>query len=61
MYARESEFADGGLQKQVQVLLDDAQKRADMRKKIAAFARTDANALVLAEIEQLLLRKEGRA
>lgn len=61
VYARESEFADGGLQARVQDLLNDAQKRADMRAKIAGFARADANAMVLEEVERLLSRKEGRA
>ena len=61
VYARESEFANGGLQARVQELLADAHKRAEMRRTIATFARADANALVLAEVEQLLSRKEGRA
>lgn len=61
VYARESEYANGGLQTRVQELLADAHKRAKMRQNIAAFARTDANALVLAEVEQLLSSKEGRA
>jgi UDP-N-acetylglucosamine--N-acetylmuramyl-(pentapeptide) pyrophosphoryl-undecaprenol N-acetylglucosamine transferase len=61
VYARESEFAGGGLQMRVEMLLCDAQKRAEMREKIAEFARADANELVLAEIEQLLSSKEGRA
>ena len=60
VYARESEYANGGLQARVEELLADAGKRAEMRQSIAAFARADANALVLAEVEQLL-RKEGRA
>ena len=61
VYARESEFAQGGLQARVQELLGDAQKRADMRARIAGFAKADANALVLEEIERLLSRKEGKA
>ena len=61
VYARESEFAGGGLQMRVEMLLCDAQRRASMREKIAEFARADANELVLAEIEQLLSSKEGRA
>jgi UDP-N-acetylglucosamine--N-acetylmuramyl-(pentapeptide) pyrophosphoryl-undecaprenol N-acetylglucosamine transferase len=61
LYARESEFAEGGLQARVEMLLCDGQKRADMREKIAGFARADANALVLEEIERLLARKGGRA
>ncbi len=61
VYARESEFANGGLQMRIEELLCDAQKRVDMRTKIADFAREDANALVLAEIENLLSRKETRA
>lgn len=61
VYARESEFAGGGLQMRVEMLLGDAKKRANMRTKIAAFARTDANDAVLKEIEKLLSHKEGRA
>ena len=61
VYARESEFAGGGLQARVEQLLQDVQKRTDMRTKIADFAREDANALVLAEVEQLLARKERHA
>ena len=61
VYARESEFAGGGLQMRVEMLLCDAQKRAEMRKRIADFAHADANELVLAEIEQLLSAKGGRA
>lgn len=58
VYARESEFANGGLQMRVELLLGDAQKRADMRAKIAGFARVDANDAVLEEVEQLLAAKE---
>ncbi|MBO7297005.1 MAG: hypothetical protein J6V39_07075, partial [Clostridia bacterium] len=61
VYARENEFAGGGLQMRVEMLLCDAQKRAEMRKRIADFAHADANELVLAEIEQLLSAKGGRA
>lgn len=57
VYARESEFAGGGLQLRVEMLLGDAKKRADMRAKIAGFARADANDLVLAEVEKLLSSK----
>lgn len=61
VYARESDFAGGGLQMRVEMLLGDTKKRSDMRAKIAGFARADANALVLKEVEKLLARKEGRA
>ena len=61
VYARESEYASSGLQARVQELLADAHKRAEMRHAIASFARADANSLVLAEVEQLLFCKEGRA
>ena len=57
-YARESEFADGGLQQRVEALLADGQKRAAMRANIAKFARVDANAVILEEVEQLLAKKE---
>ena len=61
VYARESEFAGGGLQMRVEMLLGDAKRRSDMRAKISGFARADANDLVLREVEKLLSRKEGRA
>lgn len=60
-YARESEFADGGLQQRVEALLADGQKRATMRANIAKFARVDANAVILEEVEQLLAKKEKQA
>lgn len=58
VYARESEFADGGLQSRVRALLEDEQKRKDMQERIAAFALADANQKILAEVEQLLSKKE---
>ena len=61
IYARESEFANGGLQMRVQELLADAQKRADLKYSIEGFARKDSNALVLEEVECLLSRKEAKA
>lgn len=61
LYARESEFADGGLQRRVETLLSDENKRIVMRASIAKFARTDANAKILEEIEALLAGKGTRA
>lgn len=59
VYARESEFANGGLQSRVQELIGDAQKRRLMQEKITKFASSDANKKVLEEIEQLLAGREG--
>ena len=61
VYARESEFANGGLQSRVEALLADEQKRKDMQARIVSFASLDANASILAEVEALLSGKESRA
>lgn len=61
VYARESEYADGGLQARVEQLLASEQKREAMRERIAAFACADANQKILAEVEALLEKKEPRA
>jgi len=61
LYARESEFADGGLESRVEELLASERKRAEMKERIAAFACTDANARILDEIEQLLDKKRSWA
>ncbi len=61
VYARESEFANGGLQRRIEELLADEQKRKTMRERIVAFASADANQKILAEIEQLLSGKERLA
>lgn len=60
LYARESEFADGGLQSRVEKLLGDEKSMTCLRVNIGKFAVPDANEQILAEIEQLLAGKESR-
>lgn len=61
VYARESEFADGGLQSRVESLLRDEKALISLRVNIGKFASPDANGQILAEIEQLLAGKETEA
>ena len=61
VYARESEFADGGLQSRVESLLRDEKALISLRVNIGKFASPDANGQILAEIEQLLAGKETDA
>lgn len=61
VYARESEFASGGLQSRVESLLRDEKALISLRVNIGKFASPDANGQILAEIEQLLAGKETGA
>ena len=61
LYKRESEFADGALQGCVETLLQDQKLFASLQANIGKFASTHANELILAEVEQLLAGREGRA
>lgn len=61
VYARESEYADGGLQAHVTELLGNDEKCMLLRANMTKFACPDANDVILEEIEKLLKGKGVRA
>ena len=54
VYARESEYAEGGLQSRVTNLLENDEKCMFLRTNIAKFSCPDANRDILEEVEKLL-------
>lgn len=54
VYARESEYAEGGLQSRVTDLLENDEKCMFLRTNIAKFSCPDANRDILEEVEKLL-------
>lgn len=61
VYARESEFANGGLQARVEAVLRDEKNLVSLRANIAKFASPQANEQILEEVEKLLVGKESPA
>ena len=61
VYARESEFANGGLQARVEAVLRDEKNLVSLRANIAKFASPQANEQILEEVEKLLVGKESLA
>ena len=61
IYARESEFANGGLQSRVEAVMHDQAALTALRDNIGKLASPDANGQILEEIEKLLAGKERRA
>ena len=57
VYARESEFANGGLQARVTELLKDDEKCMFLRTNIAKFSCPDANRAILTHVQALLEKK----